>query len=196
MTQLTDSGSDYSPPWWHIQRAVRTLNSGGAIAYPTEAVWGLGCDPWDEEAVERILELKQRPVHKGLILVAGSTDQVMPLLDPLDGALRERALGCWPGPVTCLIPDPLKQTPEWIRGQHSSVAVRVSDHPLVRRLCEAFGGPLVSTSCNPAGRASARTPWQVRRYFSDELDYILPGDLGRERRPSRIIDLASGRQLR
>lgn len=196
MTQLTDSGSRYAPPWWHIQRATRTLNSGGTIAYPTEAVWGLGCDPWDEEAVERILELKRRPVHKGLILVASSAEQVMPLLDPLDSTLRDRALSYWPGPVTCLIPDPLKQTPEWIRGRHSAVAVRVSDHPLVQRLCESFGGPLVSTSCNPAGRTSARTPWQVRGYFGDELDYILPGDLGRERRPSRIIDLESGRQLR
>lgn len=181
---------------WHLHCARRTLLGGGVIAYPTEAVWGLGCDPWDEEAVERILDLKQRPVEKGMILVASSIQQVRFLLDPLPVELQREAERHWPGPVTCLLPDVHKQVPDWVRGHHSAIAVRVSDHPVVRALCEAAGRPLVSTSCNPAGREPARHSWQVRRYFGDRLDWIVPGALGGNRKPSRIIDIVSGKQLR
>ncbi|WP_111498428.1 MULTISPECIES: L-threonylcarbamoyladenylate synthase [Marinobacter] len=186
----------YPPGWWHLREAVGALEAGGVIAYPTEAVWGLGCDPWDADAVEQLLALKDRPEHKGVILVAASVAQVAPLLDPLAPELRERAAGYWPGPVTCLLPDPDELIPPWIKGRHGSVAVRVSAHPGVQRLCQAFGGPLVSTSCNPAGRNPARSRLQVARYFGDTLDAILPGQLGEQRQPSRIIDLPSGRRLR
>lgn len=181
---------------WHLHCARRTLLGGGVIAYPTEAVWGLGCDPWDPEAVERILELKQRPVEKGVILVAASVNQIRFLLDPLPPELQANAVANWPGPVTCLLPDVLKQIPEQVRGRHSSIAVRVSEHPVVRALCETAGFPLVSTSCNPAGRQPARTSWQVRRYFEGQLDWLVPGELGGNRQPSRIIDIVSGKQLR
>lgn len=181
---------------WQLHCARRVVLSGGVIAYPTEAVWGLGCDPWDEEAVERILELKERPMEKGMILVASSVEQVRFLLDPLPKAQQDEALKHWPGPVTCLLPDIHQQIPEWVRGKHASIAVRVSDHPVVRALCEATGMPLVSTSCNPAGRQPARYIWQVRKYFGDTLDRIVPGDLGGRRQPSKILDIVTGQQLR
>lgn len=181
---------------WQLHCARRTLLAGGVIAYPTEAVWGLGCDPWDLPAVERILELKERPMDKGMILVASSVEQVRFLLDPLPAALQEKALAQWPGPVTCLLPDVREQVPEWVRGHHRTIAVRVSNHPVVRALCDAAGYPLVSTSCNPAGRQPARTQWQVRRYFGDQLDWLVPGALGGNRAPSRIIDITTGECLR
>jgi len=189
-----------STHWFHLRRAANCLNAGGVLAYPTEAVWGLGCDPFDEAAVSRLLAMKQRPMHKGLILVAASTDQISGLLSPLPAAMQRQATDLWSdpgaGPVTILLPDPEQLVPEWIRGDHDTVAVRVSAHPLVKGLCEAFGGPVVSTSCNPGGRAAARTPWQVQRYFRQELDGWLPGAVGTARRPSRILDLKGGRVLR
>jgi len=145
---------------WHLHCARHTLLRSGVIAYPTEAVWGLGCDPWDSSAVERILELKQRPMHKGLILVAACVDQIRFLLDPLPEELQ------------------------------------ISAHPVVRALCTAAGMPLVSTSCNPSGHPPARHPWQVHRYFGDRLDRIVPGAVGGDRNPSRIIDIVTGKQLR
>ncbi|MBE0486845.1 Sua5/YciO/YrdC/YwlC family protein [Marinobacter sp.] len=181
---------------WQLHCARRTVLAGGVLAYPTEAVWGLGCDPWDQAAVERILQLKQRPVEKGVILVASSVEQVAFLLDPLPKALQQEAERHWPGPVTCLLPDVNRQIPVWVRGQHDSIAVRVSDHPVVRALCEAAGMPLVSTSCNPAGRQPARHIWQVRRYFGQGLDWVVPGALGGHRNPSRIIDIVTGQQFR
>jgi len=179
-----------------LQLARSAILRGGVIAYPTEAVWGLGCDPWNMQAVTRILELKNRPVVKGLILVAASVEQIRFLLDPLPDNLQQTALSHWPGPVTCLLPDVNKQVPDWVRGSHSSIAVRVSEHPVVKALCESAGLPLVSTSCNPAGQEPARDASQVRRYFDDQLDQIVPGDLGGNRKPSRIIDIVSGKQLR
>lgn len=193
-----DQRSRRAPPIsaWQLSQAVQTLRAGGVIAYPTEAVWGLGCDPWNSDAVKRILQLKQRPMEKGLIVVAGSVAQVRFLLDPLPQDQQRKAISYWPGPFTCLLPDLRQQIPEQVRGRHGSIAVRVSDHPLVRALCEAAGSPLVSTSANPAGRPPARHSWQVRKYFTRGLDRLVAGKLGGDRQPSTIIDIVSGHQLR
>ncbi len=178
------------------QQLLEVIHRHGVIAYPTEAVWGLGCDPWSETAVETILALKQRPRAKGLILVAASVAQVGFLLDPLPMDLRERAAARWPGPVTCVIPDVKQQIPSWVKGDHESIAVRVSAHPLVQQLCQLAGKPLVSTSCNPAGQLPARTADQVRGYFPTGIDLLVAGALGDEEQPSSIIDITTGQILR
>ncbi|WP_166268840.1 L-threonylcarbamoyladenylate synthase [Marinobacter caseinilyticus] len=181
---------------WRQRQLRHTIKAGGVIAYPTEGVWGLGCDPWNPAAVERLLALKQRPEHKGLILVAASVQQIQFLLTPLNDAQRNQAIQYWPGPVTCLLPDVAGQIPAQVRGAHSSIAVRVSAHPLVQALCDAVGHPLVSTSCNPAGRQPARHPWQVRGYFGAGIDQLIAGALGGQNKPSQIVDIATGRWLR
>ncbi|MCH8497703.1 MAG: L-threonylcarbamoyladenylate synthase [Marinobacter sp.] len=198
MTQVRPSVSELlqQPGGWHCHRASQIVSAGGVIAYPTEAVWGLGCNPWDQEAVERIYDLKVRPMRKGLILVAADIQQLDFLFSVLPGALRTKAQAHWPGPVTLLVPDPEGQIPQRVKGENSTIAVRVSAHPLVRRLCQAVGGPLVSTSCNPAGHEPARQAWQVRKYFPAGLDMVVPGRLGGLRQPSQIIDLETGRRLR
>ena len=181
---------------WSRQRVSQTLDGDGVIAYPTEAVWGLGCNPWSEYAVDTILALKQRPMHKGLIVVAASVEQIGFLLDPLPLEIRQRAESHWPGAVTCVLPDVKRQIPDWVRGDHDTIAVRVSAHPLVKQLCKVAGMPLVSTSCNPAGREPARAPWQVQRYFPDGIDLLVSGSLGDSRQPSTIIDITTGQKLR
>ncbi len=181
---------------WQIKRAVATLRHGGVMAYPTEAVWGLGCDPFQADAVERLLLLKQRPLEKGLILVAAGMDQLRPLLRPLSRAQRAELQLSWPGPTTWLIPDLDNSIPFWIKGQYASIAVRVSAHPQVVALSRAFGGPLVSTSANLAGDLAARSATEVRAAFGHELDYLLPGTLGGQDQPSTIRDLCSGAILR
>ena len=177
---------------WQLTQAVRTLRRGGVIAYPTEAVYGLGCDPLDARAVMRLLALKQRPVEKGLILIAADMDQLTPFLAPLSEEDRARLAATWPGPVTWLVPA-RPETPTWLRGAHQTLAVRVTAHPLAAALCRAAGQAMVSTSANPGGRPPARNAMQVRRYFSDRLDAIIAGPLGVEARPTVIRDLTSGR---
>lgn len=181
---------------WQIRRAVDYIQQGGVIAYPTEAVWGLGCDPYDEAAVRKLLALKKRPVEKGLILVASEVDQVEPLLQNLSSEQRQRVIDSWPGPNTWLLPDPEGLIPEWIKGDHSSVAVRVSDHPLVCALCDRFGGLLVSTSANPAACEPALTKTKVNAYFGQRLDFVLAGELGGRKSPSVIRDAVSLDTLR
>ncbi|QLF93421.1 Sua5/YciO/YrdC/YwlC family protein [Pseudomonas sp. ABC1] len=179
---------------WQVQQAARAVYTGGVIAYPTEAVWGLGCDPWDEDAVLRLLALKERPMDKGLILIAAHMGQFDFLLDDLPERWIDRLASTWPGPHTWLVPH-RDRLPQWITGRHDSVALRVTDHPLAARLC-ALTGPLVSTSANPAGRPAARSRLKIEQYFPRQLDAILNGALGGRRKPSTIRDLRSGEILR
>ena len=176
--------------------AAKRLREGELIAYPTEAVWGIGCDPFNRDAVYRLLRLKQRPVNKGLLLVAAGMEQIGKLLTQLTvdqlAALRET----WPGHITWLVPDPARLYPEWIRGEHPAVAVRVSDHPVVRELCMAFGEPIVSTSANLAGKPEFRSVDEVRRQFGDAIGCLIEGELGAHDRPSEIRDLVTGERIR
>lgn len=178
-----------------IQYAARQMRLGGVSAYPTEAVWGLGCNPFDELAVTELLALKERPVQKGLILLAANFHMFAPFLNHLDDLQRQRLKNTWPGPVTWLVPaDEL--VPYWIRGDFTSVALRVTDHPVAAGLSRAFGGPIVSTSCNPQGREPARDIHQVRRYFGSQLSAITCGTVGKRKNPSEIRDLLTGQVVR
>jgi len=190
-----------SMPELHIKKAARVIEAGGVIAYPTEAVWGLGCDPANREACLALLQIKQRPVEKGMILVAASVAQFASLLAPLSQAQQQQLQHAWAdqaktGPVTFLVPDVLEQVPWWVKGEYGAVALRVSLHPLVQQLCNAVGAALVSTSANIAGAAPAKTRLLVEKALGAQLDYVLPGALGGATRPSQIIDLSSGRVIR
>jgi L-threonylcarbamoyladenylate synthase len=180
---------------WHIREAVRRLGEGGVVAYPTETVYGLGCDPFNAAAVLRLLDLKRRNIEQGLILIASDFSRLEPLLLPLTTKLRDRVMGTWPGPVTWTLPC-LPETPIWLRGVHHSLAVRITSHPLARFLCETWNGPLVSTSANRHGTRPATSALGVRMAFDGELDYILHGAVAGTGRPSEIRDGTTGRVLR
>ena len=142
----------------------------------------------------RILGIKKRSVEKGLILVAATSEQLVRYVTYPDAAIRAKVLSTWPGPVTWLLPA-TTAVPDWIRGCHASVAVRVSAHPVVNALCSKVGA-LVSTSANPEGLPPARTLRKVVWYFGDTLDYIVPGDVGALSAPTEIRDASSGAILR
>lgn len=177
----------------HLESAARIIHAGGVVAYPTETVYGLGCDPFNEQAVRRLLAIKRRPVEKGLILVAADLRQLAGLVRLSDAQSAELAAR-WPGPVTYLLPA-LPSVPSWITGRHDKVAVRVSAHKLARELALAVGTPIVSTSANRAGEPPARNAFNVARRLGGELDFVVNGDTGGGR-PSTIIDLDSGRVIR
>ncbi len=179
---------------WQIQQVAQKIRRGAVIAYPTEAVWGLGCDPFNATAVARLLALKERPMHKGLILVAADIEQFAWLLEDLTADQLAQLTASWPGPNTWLVPHQ-NRIPEWITGEHDSVAIRVSAHPLVARLC-ALTGPLVSTSANPSSRLPAKSRLRIEQYFHGQLDAVLSGELGQQNKPSTIRDLRTGQVLR
>ena len=178
-----------------IDIAVSQLRQGSVIAYPTEAVFGLGCDPDNVDAVSRILQIKHRAIDKGFILIASSWEQIQPLVMYLRPDLLTRVFATWPGPVTWLFPAS-KKVPSWIRGSHDSVAVRVTAHPIAKALCEQFGGPLISTSCNKSGDPAARDIRSIQLTLSDTVDYVIDGALGGRLRPSEIRDALTGEVIR
>ena len=177
--------------------AAAVLHDGGVVAYPTEAVWGLGCDPFNEVATLRLLAIKQRPVDKGLILIAASVSQFDGLVDwdALPATRRDAVFATWPGPHTWIVPT-TSRVPRWITGAHDSVAVRVSAHPLVAALCEAFAGALISTSANPAAAPAPRTIDAIDATLLAALDGVVMGETGRLPRPTPIRDARSGTELR
>lgn len=178
-----------------LAEAVRTLHTGGLVAYPTEAVYGIGCDPADDTSLARLLALKRRPAGKGLILIAADVGQLGTWMGELPTDVRERMLKSWPGPVTWIVPPGPAVTP-LLRGDHDGVAVRVTDHPLAAALCRAFGGPVVSTSANTSGEPPARELAALRAQFGTGIDYYLDGPLGGRDRPSQIRDALTGAILR
>ncbi|WP_445495485.1 L-threonylcarbamoyladenylate synthase type 1 TsaC [Photorhabdus sp. SF281] len=179
-----------------FEKVLTSLKSEKVIAYPTEAVFGLGCDPDSERAVNELLTLKKRPWQKGLILIADNYRQLQPYLDDnlLTEYQKEVIFASWPGPVTWVIPAKVG-TSKWLTGQFSTLAVRVSDHPLVKQLCTFYGKPLVSTSANLNGLEPCRTAEEVRRQFGDKLS-VLDGDVGGRKNPSEIRDALTGELYR
>jgi L-threonylcarbamoyladenylate synthase len=178
-----------------LELAAKTLLQGGVVAYPTEAVWGLGCNPLDPSAVNKLLSLKHRQIENGLILVAADIQQLAPYLQGLSATLQDKLHNKGLVPTTWLIPDN-GFAPRWITGGHNRVAVRVSVHPVVVDLCRGFGGPIVSTSANITGRPALLREWQLRRCFGDKINYYLSGQLGGGVRPTEIRDVISDEVIR
>ncbi len=182
-------------PRWPVHRARDVILGGGVIAYPTEAVFGLGCDPLKYEAVARILAIKSRDAVKGFILIASRIEQLLPFMAPLDKSLRYKLEASWPGPVTWVVPA-ARDIPVWLNGGRETLAVRVTAHPVARQLCELTGMALVSTSANRSGHPPARTALQVRIHLGSDVDYIVPGATGPGRKPTEIRDALTDKVLR
>ena len=194
-----------------VVQAAQWLKEGELLAYPTESVWGIGCDAYDKAAVQRILDIKQRPQAKGMIVITDSAERLAPLLDALKDRQRQQIIKSWQADSdnialqckqahTWLLPIPSTLTttiPSWITGQHQTVAVRVIAHPTIRQLCQQMVsadnpfGLLVSTSCNPSGHQPARTFDEAYAYFGEQISYLQTETLGYTL-PSQIRDATTG----
>ena len=175
-------------------RALRHfLREGGVIAYPTESCYGLGCDPRNARAVQKLLRLKRRPKHKGLLIVAADLPQVQRFIQPPSATQVATLDAHWPGPYTFLFPVSAR-APKAVSGRHRSLGIRVSAHPTVAALTAALG-PLTSSSANIAGARPAKTAAAAQRVFGGAVR-LIPGRIGKRKSPSRIIDLLSGKTLR
>ncbi|VAW64089.1 Threonylcarbamoyl-AMP synthase [hydrothermal vent metagenome] len=178
---------------FQILQAAKIIHHGGIIAYPTESVYGLGCDPLSEHAVNRILQLKQRPVEKGLILLASNLQQLLAFVEISRD--EEKKISDFKAPMTWLVKKSI-QTPSWISGRHSKVAIRISQHPLVQQLCQQLAQPIVSTSANPSNKKPANSVLQARHYFRNNIDMYLNGETGPLKNPTPISDLANNELIR
>jgi L-threonylcarbamoyladenylate synthase len=170
------------------------LARGGLIAYPTESCYGLGCDPRNPRALKRLVRLKGRDAGKGLLLIADRLKRLQPFMRPLNPTDRARVNRSWPGPVTWVVPAS-PACPRLLTGGRPTVAVRVTAHPDAARLCRELGMALVSTSANTSGKKPAQSAAECRRIFGARVRTIA-GRIGQRRRPSTLIDLATGTILR
>ena len=178
-----------------IQQAAESLRNGGLVAYPTEAIYGIGCDPNNLAAIDRLLALKRRSWTKGLILIAADIAQLAPFLTIPIGEIPQQVQDSWPGPTTWLLaahPD----VPSTLRGEHNTIAVRVTAHLEAAALCQAFGGAIVSTSANITGQTPARTIDELSAELTDALDVIVVGETDSTLTPSQIKDAFSGKTIR
>ena len=181
-----------------IEQAVKALQQGGVIAYPTEAVYGLGCDPLNESAIKKILKLKQREKEKGLILIAANFEQVKPFLQDLGKDIEKKILSSWHDstkPITWLIPVK-NSTSSFLTGQFDTLAVRVTKLPVVKELCEKFNSAIVSTSANLSKQEPARNSQQVFQFFENEIDFIVEGETDLNAQPSEIRDALTNKIIR
>lgn len=193
-----------------LTEAAAYLQTGGVLAYPSESVWGLGCDAFDAAALERVIALKSRDVGKGLIVLTDSADRLGPLLDVshetfLDiDQLQQYSLNFTQEharALTWLVPVKSGVLPKVLTGAHTSLAVRITTHPLLAKLCAEMVsahnpyGLLVSTSCNLSGQAPATTLDTAMAAFGDRVAYLNAEGLGFDQ-PSCIMDLVTGKVLR
>ncbi|MGA7749308.1 MAG: Sua5/YciO/YrdC/YwlC family protein [Gallionella sp.] len=177
-----------------IHRIAAHLRRGGLIAYPTESCYGLGCDPDNHSAVQRLLKLKRRPQHKGLILIAASYRQVARYLQPVTPDQQQQLKTAGAQAITYLMPA-VHSAPRWLRGGHDTLAIRLTAHQQAAQLCRGVDSALVSTSANRSGQRPARTYTQCLRLFGRKV-WVLPGRIGNRKKPSTIIMWADGKIVR
>lgn len=178
-----------------FNRAAAAIHAGLVVAYPTEGVFGLGCNPHDENAVQRLLSLKKRQADKGLILIACSRDQLTPFVAPVAADIELKLKSTWPGPVTWVLPCSAT-APSILTGARATIATRVTSHSAAVALCKACASALVSTSANLSGEQACTTSSCVADSFGNELAYILDLPVGKLVGPTPIFDGISGEQLR
>lgn len=168
---------------------------GGVFCYPTESVYGIGCNPFDQQAVIRIFKIKKRDRTKPLIIVADSLDRLKNLINPAITREDRLLLKSWPGPYTFVFPVS-NNTPLWLRSKDNTIALRVSSLPIIQTICQYCNGPLISTSANYSGQSAIQDYSQVKQQFQIVVDYILQAKCGGEKNPSTILKFNSGKTIR
>ena len=171
-----------------IEHAAAAIRRGGVVAIPTDTVYGLAGNPFDAEAVQRIVRLKGRPEGKPILLLVDSLRQVETLAAELPESYRRLAARFWPGPLTMIL-RAAGSVPPWITAGTGTVAVRLPSSIVVRELARAARMPLTGTSANRSAQPPALTAAQVREQMPAGLALILDAGPAPSRVPSTMVDL-------
>lgn len=175
--------------------SAQWIKSGKILAHPTESIWGLGCDAFIEESVNKIFYIKKRDNKKNFILLADSVDSVEKKLCYLSENDKNYLLDYWPGPYTFLI-NYREDIPNHLKNETNKIAVRVSNHLPLKHFFKEFPGFMISTSANISGQININDPQDILDIFEyDELAYY-DESLGENKTPSQIIDLETKRIIR
>lgn len=178
-----------------VAAAVQVLRGGGVILYPTDTVWGLGCDATDPEAVAKIYRLKQSENKKSMLVLCASADMVVRYVDRAPGIAFE-VMELATKPLTLVLPGAVGVAPNLVPDE-GTLGVRVPDHEFCRRLLRAFGRPVVSTSANVSGQAAPAGLQEVAREVVEGVDFVVdPRFEGKPtRKASSIIAFGEGGEV-
>lgn len=180
----------------NLTQAATEICSGGIIAYPTESIFGLGCSPFNEQAFNKLLTLKNREPSKGVIVIAASLEQIAPMIKIKNQPWEQQVIASWQNnlqAITWVLPATDK-TPEWLTGGRKTLAVRITHHPEIIKLCNKIDSPIVSTSANISQQPPAKTREQCLKMFPKTA--VLEGETLGQKQPSQIWDARSAKQLR
>lgn len=175
----------------HITQAQVILQHGGVLAYSTETVLGLGCNPNNQDATNKILWLKNRAVENGLIVVVENVESLQHYSQTLN---QEQITTISKTEKTTWLLPANDSVPNWVTGSHDKVAVRITNHPIAGLLSTSTNG-IISTSANISSYKTLASQNEVREWFGPHVDYIVIGEMGSEK-PSQIKDLLTGEVIR
>ena len=180
--------SDFS-----IRHAAHIIKHGGIIAYPTDTIYGLGCDPYNQHAVEQINRIKLRPANKQFILLAGNIKQIKPLI--LINQQQEKLLSQKTEPTSWVV-NASTAAPAWLIDEKNTLTIRISQHKDVKKLCHALGHAIISTSANPSGKTPAKNALKLHQYFHSSVDKIILSASTQTGKASKIIRLCDNHVIR
>ena len=181
------------PTSFQYRLAARIIHNGGVIACPTDTIYGLACDPFNIDAVNRVMEIKHRAANKNFILLASSIEQAEQLITITDEE-RSRILDA--SRPTSWVATARDDAPQWLLDDNGAVTIRISKHANVTRLCDTIGHAVISTSANISGRRPAANVMQLHQSFHGKIDYILANDSKTDGRPSKVIRLCDNHVFR
>ena len=173
-----------------IRNAAALIRRGGIVVYPTETVYGIGCDPFNADACRRVRELKRRDEDKPFILIAATIEMVARLVDGMTLPVEKLAHAFWPGPLTMVLKPGPAVLPHLL-GPNGGIAFRVTPHPVAAGLSREIGGPLVSTSANRSGETPVVSYEEAVRQFGGLVDAVVDNPLAIAGKPSTVLDMTS-----
>jgi len=172
-----------------LDAAVRILSGGGIVAFPTDTVYGVGCDMWSSETIQRLYMVKGRPPHLAIPVLVSAIGHLPRVACIEEAGADDLVARFWPGALTIVLPRQ-PQVPDTLTAGRKTVAVRMPGHPLALALIERAGGALAVTSANRSGHAPARSASEVRRELGWRVALILDGGSTPIGVPSSIVDLS------
>lgn len=181
---------------WRIRHYVQSIEHGAVFAYPTDTIWGLGCHPSNQEAIQRVQQIKRRSPRKGLILLSNDFEYCRAYVDDaLYNHYCSLLSQSQPKPTTWIL-QASESCPQWLTGSRETVAIRITQASLIEALCGELKHPLVSTSANRSGEPPSRNSYLIHKHFRQHVDFIIDGFDTGTKKASEIRDAKNGIILR
>jgi L-threonylcarbamoyladenylate synthase len=188
----TESSKALNEAAENLSRAIGALERGRVIVYPTETLYGLGADALNDEAVQKVFQLKGRRPDSPIPVLISDQRMLQTLVADVSSLARKLMDEFWPGPLTLVLPA-RKNIPKPLLSPLGGVGVRISRQPTATQLVKALGRPLTATSANPSGKEPARSVHEARKYFAGKIPVFIDGGTLTSKRGSTVVEILAGK---